>query len=211
MHSGIIPSVLEILDANSIRVLREKAQVPLPEVSAMILVETDGYTDGETIYQMEKVIGVFEKNRATSVQQADSPQEAEKLWKLRKSIGSLAARLRTNNVSEDIAIPISKVPDLLLAISTIVERQGLPFVVFGHAGDGNLHPRIMYERSDPDQVKRLRRAVEEIFQFTCAMGGSLTGEHGIGISKAPYMALEHDAVALDLMRSLKKLLDPRNI
>ena len=160
---------------------------------------------------MEKVIEVFEKNRVTSVQRADSPHEAEKLWKLRKSIGSLAARLRTNNVSEDIAIPISKVPELLTGISTIVERQGLPFVVFGHAGDGNLHPRIMYERSDPDQVRRLRQAVEEIFQFTCGLGGSLTGEHGIGVSKAPYMALEHDPVALDLMRSLKKLLDPRNI
>ncbi|MBN1105607.1 MAG: FAD-binding protein [Deltaproteobacteria bacterium] len=211
MHSGIIPSVLEILDSNSIRVLREQAQVSLPEVSAMILVETDGYTGAETTYQMDKVIEVFEKNRATSVQKADSPQEAENLWKLRKSIGSLAAKLRTNNVSEDIAIPISKVPELLTGISTIVERQGLPFVVFGHAGDGNLHPRVMYERSDPDQVRRLRRAVEEIFQFTCGLGGSLTGEHGIGVSKAPYMALEHDPVALDLMRSLKKLLDPRNI
>jgi glycolate oxidase len=211
MRSGIIPSVLEILDANSIRVLREKAQVLLPEVSAMILVETDGYTDEETVFQMEKVVEVFQRNHATSVQRAESPQEAEKLWKLRKSIGSLAARLRTNNVSEDIAIPISKVPDLLMGISTIVERHGLPFVVFGHAGDGNLHPRLMYERSDPEQVKRLRQAVEEIFRYTCEMGGSLTGEHGIGISKAPYMPLEHDPVALDLMRSLKKLLDPKNI
>jgi glycolate oxidase len=211
MHSGIIPSVLEVLDANSIMVLRQNSGMSFPEGTAMILVETDGYTEAETSFQMDKITGIFEKNRVSGIQRAGSPEEAEKLWKLRKSVGSLAAKLRSNNVSEDIAVPISRVPDLLTGISAIVRRHDLPFVIFGHAGDGNLHPRIMYDRADPDQVRRLRTAVAEVFAYICGLGGTLTGEHGIGLSKAPYMSLEHDQTALDLMRSLKKLIDPKNI
>jgi len=211
MHSGIIPSVLEVLDGNSIRVLREEAGISLAECEAMILVETDGYTDTEAAFQMEKVIQVFEQNGARDIQRAESPREAEELWRIRKSVGSVAARLRANNVSEDVTIPISKVPDLLTGISEIVRGYDLPFVVFGHAGDGNLHPKIMYDRSDPDQVKRVKEAVEQCFRLTCELGGTLTGEHGIGLAKAPFMNLEHDSVALDLMRSIKTLVDPNNI
>jgi glycolate oxidase len=183
----------------------------LPEAKAMILVETDGYTDAETSYQMDKVIEMFKKNHVTNIKVAETPEKAEELWKARKSVGSTAARLRPNNVSEDVTVPISKVPDLLEGISTIVGNYGLPSVIFGHAGDGNLHPRIMYDRADPHQVERLNRAVAEIFRLTCDLGGTITGEHGIGLSKASYMTIEHDPVAMDVMRSLKKLFDPNNI
>jgi len=211
MHSGIVPSVLEVLDENSIKVLREHANMNLPEVMAMILVETDGYTEAETSYQMGKLIEVFRKNSVTDTQVADTADEAEELWKARKSVGSTAGKLRANSVSEDVTVPMSKVPDLLTGISIIVRKYDLPFVIFGHAGDGNLHPRIMYDRSDPDNVTRLGKAVDEIFKLTCNLGGTLTGEHGIGLSKAPYMTLEHDPVAMDVMRSIKILFDPNNI
>ena len=211
MHSGIVPSVLEVLDENSIKVLREHANMNLPEVMAMILVETDGYTEAETSYQMSKLIEVFRKNSVTDTQVADTADEAEELWKARKSVGSTAGKLRANSVSEDVTVPMSKVPDLLTGISIIVRKYDLPFVIFGHAGDGNLHPRIMYDRSDPDNVTRLSKAVDEIFKLTCNLGGTLTGEHGIGLSKAPYMTLEHDPVAMDVMRSIKILFDPNNI
>lgn len=210
-RSGIVPSVLEILDDNAIRVLREHAGIDLPDVGAMLLVETDGYTDGEAAFQMEKVIRVCRENRATDVQWADSREEAERLWRVRKSVGSVAAKLRANNVSEDVTVPMSRVPDLLTRISAVVRAHGLPFVVFGHAGDGNLHPKIMYDRSDAEESRRVTEAVDEIFRLTCELGGTLTGEHGIGLAKAPYMTLEHDATALELMRSLKRLLDPDNI
>jgi glycolate oxidase len=211
MHSGIVPSVLEVLDPHAVRVLREKADIPLPNGQSMILAETDGFTQGECAYQMELIIEIFGKNRALVIQRADSAQEAEALWRARKSVGSAAAKLRTNNVSEDVTIPVSRVPDLLTGVAAIVERHGLPFVIFGHAGDGNLHPRIMFDRSDPGQVSKVQKAVEEIFRLTCSLGGTLSGEHGIGLAKAPFMALEHDSVSMDLMRSLKRLLDPGNI
>jgi glycolate oxidase len=211
MHSGIVPSVLEVLDTHAVRVLRERADIPLPEGEAMILVETDGYTRGESAYQMDVILRIFEKNNVVVIQRAHSAKEAEDLWRARKSVGSAAAKLRTNNVSEDVTIPVSRVPDLLTGIAAVVERYGLPFVIFGHAGDGNLHPRIMFERSDPEQVRRVQGAVEEIFRLTCSLGGTLSGEHGIGLAKAPFMTLEHDPVAMDLMRSLKQMLDPNNI
>jgi len=211
MHSGIIPSVLEILDENTIKVLQDHGGIDLPNVKAMILVETDAYTETEALFQMNKVTDVFNKNSATHIKTARTAQEAEELWKARRSISSVSAKLRPNNVSEDVTVPMTRLPDLLTGISDIVRNYDLPFVIFGHAGDGNLHPKIMYDRSDPDQVKRMSKAVDEIFRLTCDLGGTLTGEHGIGLAKAPFMELEHEQVALDLMRSLKRIFDPNNI
>lgn len=211
MHSGIIPSVLEVLDENTIKVLQDHNSVNLPDVTAIILVETDGYTRAETSFQMEKVIEIFKKNSAADIQIADSIEEADELWRIRKSISSIVAQIRPNNVSEDVAVPISMVPNLLTGISEIVRNHDLPFVVFGHAGDGNLHPKIMYDRSDPDQVKQLRKVVAEIFKLTCDLGGTLSGEHGIGLAKAPYLTLEHDQTAIDVMHDIKRLFDPNNI
>ena len=211
IQAGIIPSVLEVLDENSIRVLREHADMNLPDVMAIVLVETDGYTAAEASFQMAKVIDVFRKNGATDIKAAELPEEVEELWKARKSVGSVAGQLRANNISEDVTVPISRVPDLLTGISDIVRKYGLPFVVFGHAGDGNLHPKIMYDPSDPEEVKNIKKVADEIFNLTCDLGGTLTGEHGIGLAKAPYMQLEHDPVALDIMYSLKRLFDPNNI
>lgn len=211
MHSGIIPSVLELLDDNALTVLREQAHMNFPGVMAMILVETDGYTDTEAGFQMQKVRRVFKNNRASEVRIARSQEEAEDLWSARRSVGSAAAKLGTHNISEDVAVPMSSLADLLSGISAIVKEQGLPFVIFGHAGDGNIHPRIMYDRSDPDQAGKVRQAVEAIFELSCRLGGTITGEHGVGLAKAPYMALEHERTALDMMRAIKRLLDPNNI
>jgi glycolate oxidase len=211
MHSGIIPSALEILDDNTINVLRDHAEMNLPEATAIILVETDGYTDAETAFQMDKVMEVFRKNGAVGIRVAHSPEEVNELWQTRKLIGSIAAQLRNSNVSEDVAVPISKVPDLLTGISMIVRNSGLPFVIFGHAGDGNLHPRIMFDRSDPGQTERVNKAVDAIFRLTCELKGTLTGEHGIGLAKAPYLKLEHGPIAVEMMRAIKRLFDPNNI
>lgn len=211
MHSGIIPSVLEVLDENSIRVLGERSDVHLPDANALLLTETDGFTEAEVSFQMEKIVDLFRKNHALDIRTAGAGPSSEALWKARKLVGSAAGKLRTNNVSEDVTVPISRVPDLLTGISKIVRQYGFPFVVFGHAGDGNLHPKIMYDRSDPDQVKRIEKVVDEIFRLTCDLKGTLTGEHGIGLAKAPYMRFEHDPVSMEMMRSIKKLLDPKNI
>jgi glycolate oxidase len=211
IKAGIVPSVLEILDANTIRALKSQAKMDLPDAEAILLVETDGFTKGEADYQMEHVLEVMKKNGALQIREADTPAKAEALWKARKSAGSAAATMGTNNISEDVAVPISKVPELLSRLSSAVRPFGLPFVIFGHAGDGNLHPKIMYDKSDPDQVKVVETVAGELFGLACSLGGTLTGEHGIGIAKAPYMSLEHQPVEIEMMRRVKEAFDPDNI
>lgn len=211
MHSGIIPSVCEILDRYTINLLLDHTKVDLPRCEALILVETDGTTPTEADFQMEKIVGVFKQNQAIHIKQAASAAEAAGLWAARKSLGSIIARFKPNFLVEDVTVPMSRITDLLLGIEAIARRYGLDFVTFGHAGDGNLHPHVLYDGSKPEEVKRVEQAVAELFELTCRMGGTLTGEHGIGLSKAPFLHLEHDPVALEMMRSLKKVFDPHNI
>jgi glycolate oxidase len=211
IESGIVPSILEIRDGNAIKVLRQYGEMDLPDAGAMILAETDGFSPSEASCQMEKILDVFRKNKALSIQTADSPQGVERLWTARKSVGSIAGRLRPNNVSEDVTVPVSKVPQLLRELTAMIGKYGFPFVIFGHAGDGNLHPKVMYDRSDAQQARQIRKMVTEIFELTCALGGTISGEHGVGLEKAPFMMLEHDEAALQMMLSFKKMLDPNNI
>lgn len=211
LAAGLLPSALEILDEHAMAVLEGHADFLVPGAKALVLVEADGHTLQEVMFQLEGFRTVFQKNRALDVRMASSVQEGEILWQARKRIGSLAARLRPANVSEDVTVPISRVPDLLEGISRIVGQAGLPFVIFGHAGDGNMHPRIMYDPGNSDEVKRLHRAVGDIFGLACRLNGTLSGEHGIGVAKGPYMTLEHDPLALDVMARLKQLFDPNDI
>jgi glycolate oxidase len=106
---------------------------------------------------------------------------------------------------------MAKIADLLKGIEAISQELNIQIATFGHAGDGNLHPQILYDGYDPEQVKRMEAASARLFRLAIDLGGTLTGEHGIGLSKAPYMGLEHDPVAMDVMRGIKKTLDPNNI
>lgn len=211
MTSGVIPAVMEILDRNSIAAVRRGTGLDLPEAEAMLLVEVDGFIRADVEYQMDRVTAIFEKNGADKILRAETVRESEALWAARKKVGSAAAAMGPNNISDDVTAPISEAANLLTGIAAIVSDYDLPFVVFGHAGDGNLHPKIMYDRSDPDQAAKVRQAVDRIFELTCSLRGTLTGEHGVGLEKAPYMHLEHDRTSLDLMQSIKTLLDPNNI
>jgi glycolate oxidase len=211
MHSGIIPSVCEILDRHTINLLLEHTDADLPRCEAVILVETDGYTQSEADFQMDKIKEVFKKNQAILIKQATSAVEAAGLWQARKSLGPVIARVKPNFLVEDVTVPMSRITDLLLGIEAIALKYGLEMITFGHAGDGNLHPHALYDGSNPEEVRRVEQAVAELFALTCRLGGTLTGEHGIGLSKAPFMSLEHDTTALEVMRSLKRLFDPDNI
>lgn len=211
MYSGIIPSVLEILGKQTIRAINQNTDLNLPEVEAMLLVETDGYTKGETDYQLDKVIEIFNRNNAKGVKQAESEEEAVELWQARKSAYAVLARIMTHFVLEDVSVPMAKIADLLEGIEAIAEKHDIQIATFGHAGDGNLHPQILYDGYDPEQVKTMEAVIADLFQLAIDLEGTLTGEHGIGMSKAPYMTLEHDPVAMDVMLNIKKMFDPNNI
>ena len=211
MHSGIVPSALEILGRETIAAINQNTDLNLPEVDAMLLAETDGYTQEETDYQIKKVIQVFEENNAKEVKRAKTDKEVEDLWAARKSAYAVLARIKTHFVLEDVTVPMTNIAELLKGIEAISKRYDLQIATFGHAGDGNLHPQILYDGYDPEQVRRMEEASADLFKLAIDLDGTLTGEHGIGLAKAPYMTLEHDQVAMDVMRHIKKMFDPNNI
>ncbi len=211
MHSGIIPSALEILGRETLAAINQNTDLNLPEVDAMLLAETDGYTREETDYQIEKVIQNFKENNAKEVKQAKTDKEVEDLWAARKSAYAVLARIKTHFVLEDVTVPMTNIAKLLKGVEEISKRHDIQIATFGHAGDGNLHPQILYDGYDPEQVRRMEEASADIFKLAIDLDGTLTGEHGIGLAKAPYMTLEHDPVAMDVMRHIKKMFDPNNI
>jgi glycolate oxidase len=211
MYSGIIPSVCELLDRNIINLLIDQAGLKLPRAEAMILIEFDGHTKGETDFQMDKVIEVFKRNDALELKKAASAEEAEELWRARRSMGGILVGLRPNFLVEDVTVPISRLTDLIRGIEHISRKYDIEIINFGHAGDGNLHPHLMYDGNRQGEIEKVEKASAELFTLTCELGGTLSGEHGIGLAKAAYMPLEHDPVAMEMMHSLKRLFDPNNI
>lgn len=211
MYSGIVPSVLEIMDRPTIECINQNTDLKLQEVDAMLLIETDGYTHDETDYQMAKVIEVLQANNPDHVKQAADEAEAAMLWKGRKSAYAALARIKTHFVLEDVTVPMGNIAPLLKGIGQLAEKYNLQIATFGHAGDGNLHPQFLYDGYNPDEVHRTEQAVAELFQLTVELNGTLTGEHGIGLAKAPFMNLEHDQNAMAMMRAVKAAFDPKNI
>ena len=211
MHSGILPSALEVVDEQVLIAINQNTDLNLPEVAAILVAETDGHTREETEFQLAKIIDIFKQNNASTVRQADSEEEAEALWTARKSAYAVISRINYNLYVEDLAVPMSKVPNMLKAISGIAKKYDLKIPTVGHAGDGNLHPTISFDGTNPDEVKRVEEASTELFKMVIELGGTVTGEHGIGLAKARFMCMEHDEVAMDVMRAMKKLFDPNNI
>jgi len=211
MTSGVLPSVMEILDKVTLKSIKENTDLDLPQAEAMILTETDGYTWEEVEAQMEVVLRILKQNNPSLIKTAKDEKERLSLWKARKSAYATLARTSTSFVLDDVTVPISRIPELLVGIQDIAQRHGLQVATYGHAGDGNLHPQILYDEYNPVTVEKMERVEEAIFHLAISLKGTLTGEHGIGLSKANYMTLEHDSVEMALMRQIKRTLDPNNI
>ena len=211
MSSGIVPSVLEILGRETIEAINQNTELDLPLVDALLLAETDGYTQEEADFQMDKVLQVFRANHAGQITKAQDARQTAKLWQARKSCYAVLARLKPYFVLEDVTVPISQVAALLAGVASIAQESQLQIATFGHSGDGNLHPQILWEHNNPDTIARVEKAADALFKLALDLGGTLTGEHGIGLSKAKYMSLEHDPVAIGSMRGLKDLFDRNGI
>ena len=207
---GIIPSALEIFDSRTIRILREHGK-KIPPANAMLLIEADGASIQETGRQMSCIKDILERHMASEIYIAKNDEEAAELWELRRSVGSIVSSIRPANFSEDITVPISKIPEAMAGIERILEPYDLIFAIYGHAGDGNLHPKIVFDPESASQKKAFEKVVPEIFALACSLNGTLTGEHGIGIAKAEFMGLEHDAVSLEMMQAIKNIFDPGNV
>ncbi len=206
------PSTLEYLDNTALSLVADKLPFPLPTgTKAMLLVELDG--DGQSVELQSTRLNDFLKCRTEILlcQQAKSPAEVDALWMARRSVSPAAFNLKPHKISEDVVVPRSRIPALVACAEELGRRFKLPIFTFGHAGDGNIHINIMLDSTNEDEVSRGQQAKEALFREVLSMQGSLSGEHGIGLTKAPFLGLELSETSLDIQQQLKKLFDPLNI
>jgi glycolate oxidase len=142
---------------------------------------------------------------------AQDEAERASLWKARRSISPSLARKAPNKLGEDITVPRSAFPEVIQRLRAISAKYGLPIVIFGHAGDGNLHPNILFDKRQPEQWHKVEQMVAEEFETSLALGGTLSGEHGVGVLKRPYLEKALGPVSVEIQRSIKRALDPQNI
>ncbi|MCK5111831.1 MAG: FAD-binding protein [Arcobacteraceae bacterium] len=213
LASGANPVAMEFLDALVIKALREKLNVDLPEQAGAVLVgDVDGNLTDEVKFQLETLEKSFLENGATSFVVAQDEAHAQELWYARKNASPAITIFGNKKLNEDISVPRSKLPEALKAIYEIGDKYNLQVPCFGHAGDGNIHVNVMVkDKNDEKQMENGHHAIEEIFQMVVDMGGTLSGEHGIGTSKAPYMSIAFNDAEMELFRSIKKAFDPNNI
>jgi len=211
LTSGILPSKLEIMDQESIRAVESYRPGGLPvDAEAILLIEVDGHP--AAVADEIRQAGEFcRRYGARSVHIPEDAAAAEKYWQIRKYVSPAIARIKPTKISEDATVPRSQIPAMFAKLKAIREKYRIHLVVFGHAGDGNLHPNILCDERDADEMKRVAAAVREIFAAAVELGGTLSGEHGIGLMKAPFMEMELGEAGLDLMRRIKAAWDPNHI
>ena len=210
--SGIIPSVLEFIDGDTLSCVLEYIQVGNIEKSeAVLLIEMDGNDQDEVRQEFEKVLKICKEKRAKNLQHAETKEEKDKLWTIRRSISASLLRIAPTKVNEDISVPASKLPAMVKHIQELSQKHQVSINTFGHAGDGNLHVNFMCDSRNEEQMERVEAAVDELFDRTLKLGGTLSGEHGIGVTKAKYLEQEVGKSGIELMRKIKSAFDPDHI
>ncbi len=209
LSAGANPVAMEFLDKLVIQALIEKLGVDLPKDAGAVLVgDVDGNVPEEVAFQLETLEQSFKENGATELRVAKDDEEAKALWYARRNASQSITIFGNKKLNEDISVPRSMLPQALEKIYAIGEKYNFKIPCFGHAGDGNIHVNVMIDIS---QLEAGHRCIEEIFELVVAMGGTLSGEHGIGTSKAPFMQIAFNEAELQLFRDIKKAFDPNGI
>nr|WP_279326069.1 glycolate oxidase subunit GlcD [Bacillus sp. FJAT-47783] len=207
----IIPTTLEFLDQPTLEVVEDFAKIGLPtDVKAVLLIEQDGIKE-QVDKDMDAMKEICLQEDAVSVQVAQSEEEANQLRLARRSALSALARLKPTTILEDATVPRSEIAKMVKAIEEIAKEYNVRICTFGHAGDGNLHPTCLTDVRDKEELERVEKAFEAIFQKSIELGGTITGEHGVGIMKAPYLHLKLGESGIEAMKAIKHSLDPNNI
>jgi len=209
---GIIPATLEIMDRTIVEAVEasaNRAGYPV-EAEAVLLVELDGLKDGLE-RQAHRIVEICQRRRVRQVQVAETETDRDRLWTGRRAAYSALVSLAAGASIHDTTVPRTRLAETLHQVREIARRHRLTIGTAAHAGDGNLHPLIVFDPDDPEEVERVHRADREIVELCVAMGGTLTGEHGIGIEKRDYMPLLFGPQELELMRRIKRAHDPKGI
>ncbi len=209
--SKMTPAALEFLDNTTIRCVEEYAHLGLPtSIESLLLIEVDGRS-AEVEEDAARIVDICNRHDAFEIKVAGDEQEAVKLRAARKVAFSALARVRPTTVLEDATVPRSEVAPMLESINRIARFYGLTFGNFGHAGDGNLHPTCLTDERDKQEIQKAERAFDEIFQEAMRFGGTITGEHGVGLSKLKFLERALGEPAIDMMRKIKKAVDPNSV
>ena len=212
MARGIVPTAIELLDALTMRCVEENDPLGLPlDADAILIFGADG-NDARVVDEEIAAIGaVAREHGARSVTVAATDDESERLWRARRSISPALARRRPNKLGEDICVPRSQITAMVARVREIAQEYRLEIPLFGHIGDGNLHPNILCDRRDAEEMQRVAGAARAIFESAVELGGTLSGEHGIGLLKKQFMELDVGVDALAVMRAIKTAIDPLGI
>jgi len=208
---GILPMAMEVIDKFCVAAVEEHFAFGLSkEAEAILLVAVDGSREdveknAETI---ERVIG---ENGGFDILRARSKEEEDKLWDVRRAISPSLMKYGTLKINEDVVVPRSRVPELVARIEQIGKKYNTFVANFGHAGDGNIHVNFVVDREDPEQIVRARECVSETFKLSVELGGTISGEHGIGYVKAQYLTYAIDEPTLEIMKGIKRIFDPKGI
>jgi glycolate oxidase len=211
IRNKIIPTALEFMDGLCIRCVREEIGFKIPEsAGALLLIEVDG-DHSLTRREAKRIREVCMDQGAIEFRAASSKKRSERLWEARRNVSPAMYKVRPDKVSEDVVVPRNRMAELVSFLDELSRKVGLPIASYGHAGDGNIHVNMMLDKSKPEEVGMADKAVEKLFHKVLQMKGTLSGEHGIGITKAPYLGMEISQPALDLMVRVKKAFDPKGI
>ncbi len=207
----VIPATLEIMDNKTIRTVEDYAKIGLStDIAALLLIEVDGMAETVVQQEAEAVQKVVRTNNG-DLKVATSDDERDKLWSARRAALPALAQLGNCVIIEDATVPRSRITDMLTACANIGKKYNVTIGTFGHAGDGNLHPTILADKNNKEEMARVHKAVDEIFASALSFGGTLSGEHGIGIAKMKYLGDEIGQNGLNLLKSVKEALDPNYI
>jgi glycolate oxidase len=206
--AGIIPGAMEMMDQMITQAVESAYRFGFPtDAGAVLIVELDGLRAG-LARQAERVVGLCRKNHAREVRVAQSEQERADLWKCRKRAFGAIGRLSPSFLTQDGVVPRSRLPEMMRFIAATSQRHGLRIPNVFHAGDGNIHPLVLFDERMPDEVRRALAAGHDILEKCVQLGGSVTGEHGIGVEKMDMMAMQFTPDDLDAMRALRRVFDP---
>jgi glycolate oxidase subunit GlcD len=208
---GILPMAMEVIDKYCIEAIEQNYAFGLPkDASAILLVAVDGSQE-EVAKNAETIERILGENGGFDVLRAKSKEDEDKLWDVRRAISPSLMKFGTLKINEDVVVPRSKVPELVARIEEIGKKHNTFVANFGHAGDGNIHVNFVIDRENPDEIARARECVKETFQLSVELGGTISGEHGIGYVKAPYMDYAIDKPTLEIMKGIKQVFDPNGI
>ncbi|MDQ0286935.1 glycolate oxidase [Desulfofundulus luciae] len=209
--AGVIPAALEIMDDVTIRCVENFLHAGLPlDVEAILLMEVDGPAVSLP-GQVKTIATLCRQHGAARVKVAETEAEGAELWRARKAVSPAVVQVKPTKISEDATVPRSNIPAMIRGIREIARKYNLIIAIFGHAGDGNLHPNILIDKSNPEEMERAEAAIEEMFKLALSLGGTLSGEHGIGLLKAPFLEMEFGKAGVAVMRRIKEALDPLGI